>query len=189
MTAARRDGNHGSPFLAWIRAVRELDSREFSITVIDSDCWIHRFAPRKERGASITQVVEYLQLIEYKSFSAILPFAQRDTLGVVDALMRKKTATKDGRRLPTRIDDNRTGRPGCHRLIRWYGLHVLQMSTDSPDTSDRLLWDGKDIDQAMLIELLGFKRDPDKPSRFVDSRRHHLRPEKENHPHLFEEVA
>jgi hypothetical protein len=68
--------------------------------------------------------------------------------------------------------------------MRYYGSHVVQMSGDRPDQSDRLLWDGKEITEQLLVELLGFVRDPDKPTRFVDSRRHHLRPLREIQPQL-----
>lgn len=186
MTAPRRDGSDQSPFHAWIRNVPDLDSRDYCISVTDNDCWVHQFAPRKERGPTVKQVIENLLLIEIKAFGAVSPFAQKDTLDVVDRLLRTNTGTRDGRRLARRIDDSRPGRPGCYRRVRWYGAHILQMSADRPDTSDRLLWDGKEIDVQSLIELLGFRRDPDKPSRFVDTRRHHLRPARETHPLLFE---
>jgi hypothetical protein len=186
MTAERRDSLHQSPFLAWLRSVPELDSRDLCISVTDNDCWIHQFAPRQERGPSVKQVVENIQLIETKAFNAVMPFAQRDTLDVVDRILRTKTARGDGKRRPIKIGDSRLGRPGCHRLIRYYGLHILQMSTDRPDRSDRILWDGKDIDLVILIDLLCFRRDPDKPGSFVDSRRHHSRPMREIYPQLFE---
>lgn len=189
MTTPRRDGKPQSPFFAWIRELPELDSVEYHLSIVDNDCWIHQFAPRRERGPTVKQVVENLQLIEVKAFDAVMPFAQSDTLSVVDDLLRIKTGTRDGRRLARSIKDRRSGRPGGRRHVRWYGLHCLQMSADRPDTSDRLLWDGKEVDLPILIELLGFKRDPDKPSRFVDSRRHHLRPARETHPFLFERRA
>jgi hypothetical protein len=129
-------------------------------------------------------VIENIQLIECKAFNASMPFAQRDTLDVVDRMLRKATIDGNGRRRTMKIDDSRPGRPGCHRLMRFYGAHVVQMSGDRPDQSDRLLWDGKEITEQLLVELLGFVRDPDKPTRFVDSRRHHLRPLREIQPQL-----
>jgi len=186
MTVRRRDNNHQSPFYEWIRSIPELDSCTYDISVTDNDCWIHQFAPRAERGQNIKQVIENIQLIECKCFGATMPFAQQDTLDVVDRILRKSTAAINGRRRAIRINDSRPGRPGCYRSIRYYGMHVLQMSLDRPDNSDRILWDGKDVNLTVLIELLGFKRDPDKPTRFIDSRRHHLPPVREAHPRLFD---
>lgn len=184
MTCERRDGNHQTPFLQWIRGSAGLDSHEFNISVIDNDVWVHRFSPRNEQTRLVRSLIEHIQLIETKTFSAEMPFAQRDTLQVVDLILRSVTVRKDRRR-PIRIPDTRFGRTGCFRSVRWLGMHCIQLSNDRPDNSARIVWDGKyDINEKQLIELLRFDRDPDHPGRSLDTRRHHLRPFVELHPRL-----
>lgn len=188
MTVIRRDGKHQSPFLEWIRSCPELDSKEHCICVIDNDIWVHRFSKRNEKPLS-DKLIEHLQLIEFKTFNASMPFAQRDTLQVVDLLIRRVT-TAGSKRRPITIPDFRFGRPGCKRQVRWLGLHVLQLSCDRPDNSDRIIWDGKyEIDKSTLIKLLRFDNDPDHPNRLLDTRRHHLPSKQQLHPKLFIEAA
>jgi hypothetical protein len=193
MTAVRRDGRHQDPFLQWIRHEPRLDSREFNICVTDTDVWIHRFSNRMEKSVKgvLPAMIEHIQLIEVKSFSADMPFAQRDTFDVVDRLVRRCTSRKSGdrRRLPVRIEDSR---PGCHgrsRWVRWLGVHMLQMSADRPDNSDCLIWDRRSVDLTALIELLRFDRDPDNPTRFLDTRRHHAKPQRNSTPPLLLMIA
>jgi hypothetical protein len=188
MTIERRDGKHQSLFLRWIRAVPGLDSKEYQISVTDNDLWIHRFSRRNEKAPAT--LIEHLQLVEVKTFDASMPFAQRDTLQIVDQIIRR-ASVQNNRRWPIKIADHRIGRSGCHRSVRWLGLHVLQLSADSPRNSDRIIWDGRhDITEAILIELLRFDRDPDSPFRFLETRRHHVRPRRETHPRLaFAEIV
>ena len=182
MTVIRRDGAHQSPFYQWLRETRELDSREYQLSVTDGDAIVHRFSNRNERNG-VRPLIEHMQIVEVKTFYADMPFAQKDTLQVLDLLVRKATVKRD-RRYPIRIPDQRSGRVGS-RSVRWFGVHLLQMSSDRPDRSDRMIWDGKyDIDIQTLIELLRFDRDPDHPHRSMDTRRHHLRPVSELHPKL-----
>lgn len=175
MTAPRRDGVDASPYHQWLRETPELDSRHYGISVTDSDHWQHKFS--RSNG----ERYDHLMLIEVKCFSRPVPFAQNDTLDVVGQLLRGNVRN-NGRRYPVRIKDSR--RSGCFRLVRCYGMHILTMSGDRPDTSSRLWWDGKRIFYHQLIGIYRFELDPDHPSRFMDTRRHHLKPAKELNPSL-----
>lgn len=183
MTEPRRDGEDASPFSNWIRNCPDLDSKDVKFSVQNNDLWMHRFSERQEsKRVTIAQVYEHLQLVEVKTFNAEMPFAQKDTFDVVDKIIRK-ASMQNGRRRPISIPDTR--RPGCNRSVRWLGLHLLQMSNDRPDNSVRMIWDGKfDLNEKTLIEVLRFDRDPDHPTRFLDTRRHHLPPVREVHPQL-----
>jgi hypothetical protein len=180
MTIFRRDGQHATAFHEWIRTVPELDSRMFQISVTDSDIWVHRYSTRNERGP-VERLLDNLMLVELKIFYRSLPFGQRDTLDVVDKLLRKASIHNNRRRL-VKIDDAR--HPGCHRFVKCFGVHVLQLSHDRPDSSAEILWDMHQVTEAALIDLFRFERDPDHPSRMLDTRRHHLRPARELHPQL-----
>jgi hypothetical protein len=175
MTIIRRDGLD-SPFNAWIRRQPQLDSREYQIAVTDADLWVHRYSSRNERGrhdaTDIRQVQDHIMLVEVKSFHKKVSFAQRDTLDLIDAILRKATVI-NGKRRPIMIPDSR--RPGASRQVRWLGKHVLELENDSPDNSTTIYWDGKGLlNEQQLIEILRFDRDPDYPSNRLDTRRHHI---------------
>jgi hypothetical protein len=148
---------------------------------------VHKFSVRDERDQSeITRIVDQIMLIEVKTFGAIEPFAQNDTHRVVDAILRKATVTNQQRRRVIVIPDTRPGRIRAKRHVRWFGVHLLQLSSDRPDTSDRIIWDGRwSLKLATLIEVIRFDRDPDNPRKLLDTRRHHRRPTREHHPDLF----
>lgn len=183
MTAIRRDGNE-TPFDSWIRNHPELDSRTESIGVTDSDKWIHKYRIRNESGRQ-EHGIDHLMLIEVKTHSKDVPFSQRDTLDVIDQLCRKSSVRDNGRRYSVAIRDRRAGRSGMIRSVRWLGAHVLRMSGDRPDNSQIVLWDMRDVTEKELIEILRFDRDPDHIEKFLDTRRHHRRPFKEQHLDMF----
>jgi len=182
VTTGRRDDG-GTPFGRWLREHPDLDARTSDLSATDSDMWVHKFRLRDERGAKVA--IDHLMLIEVKCFQAQVPFSQADTLNVIDLVLRMATI-KNGHRRQVQVPDRRTGRTSVKRSVRWLGLHVLQLSGDRPDNSDEITWDGKYvISKTELVELLKFDRDPDHPKRFLNTRRHHLRPIRERHADLF----
>lgn len=170
MTADRRDGKD-TPFGDWLRRKPELDSKRFRLSAIDSDMWVHQYVPRHERGRTEKQLMDAIMLVEIKTFSAKVRYAQSDTLWLVDEAMRKSTIRKDGRRRVLRLVDRDTRGP---RFVKVFGVHLLELSTDRPDTSDVMVWDNRiEIDEDQLVRLLRFELDPDRPTRDLDTRRHH----------------
>lgn len=177
MTTVRRDGAD-SPFSAWVREHPELESRGNKISVTDSDLWCHRYSLRDERKRSaatdIRDAVDSIMLVEVKTFRREVPFAQRDTLTVVDALLRMACSRKDGRRKHVSIEDGRLGNRR-NRVVRCFGVHLLELSGDRPDNSDSIVWDNRAfLTEEFLVELLRFDRDPDNPRVTLDTRRHHV---------------
>ncbi len=175
MTAIRRD-SMDSPFNAWIREQTQLDSVEFKISVTDSDLWVHRYSERNEKrradSSDVRQIQDHIMLIEVKSFCRKVPFAQRDTLNVIDGILRKATVI-NGKRRSVQIPDTR--RPGANRYVRWLGVHILELDNDRPDNSGLIIWDHKvQLSEQRLIEILRFDYDADYPSRLMDTRRHHI---------------
>lgn len=167
MTTPRRDGL-GEPFGQWIRAHPHLDSIKQRLSVTDSDYWIHQYASHKDRVG--TRAVDQVMLVEVKTYSAHLSFAQRDTLHLVNQLLRSASMMPNGKRRYMRLSGTRCGE---RRIVRCFGVHTLQMEGDRPDNSARILWDGKLIDENLLVLLLQFIRDPDAPSKLMPNRRHH----------------
>ena len=179
MTTPRRDPSTHTPFGAWLQGHPELDLVEYCLSATDFDQWIHRYAPRRERYSDIRQTVEDLMLVEIKCFNAAPQFAQRDTLSVVDLLLRLATTRPDGRRRYVKLRETRPER-GPWRWVRCFGVHLLQLSGDFPAASEAILWDGKwHLQEWHLIEVLRFERDPDDPRKMLSNRRHHLRPQRE----------
>ena len=176
MTVARRDGNE-PPFNQWLREHPELESLGNRISATDSDIWCHRYSLRDEKkrqqSSDVRDTQDSIMLVEIKSHSHPMPYAQRDTLTVVDALLRMSCMRPDGRRIAVKIDDARLGGRRV-RQVRCFGVHLLQMSDSRPDNSEKMLWDNRFFPQEThLIELLRFERDPDAPSRLLNTRRHH----------------
>lgn len=178
MTAVRRDGVE-SPFNAWVRSHPELESRGNRLSITDSDLWCHRYSMRDERhresSNDVRDAVDSIMLVEVKTFLRDVPFAQRDTLTVIDALLRMASTRKsDGRRMHVKISDARLGGRKVRR-VRCFGVHLLELSGDRPDNSETIMWDHRSyLHEEALIELLRFDRDPDSPMKCLDTRRHHV---------------
>lgn len=186
MTKPARDGRD-DPFFDWIRSRRDLDSVVDRICVQNNDAWIHLYSERNEKkreNGTVSQVIDHIMHLELKTFCAEPDYAQRDTFGLIDAMLRKASSRKgDNRRYAMKVPDTR--RPGQIRRARWLGSHLLQMSGDRPENSKIMIWDRSfRPTQDQLAEILGFIRDPDNPTKFLDTRRHHKPPAKEVEPPL-----
>lgn len=167
MTTSRRDGLD-SPFGQWIRHHPGLDSIQERLSVSDSDYWIHRYRAHTDKVGE--RAVDSIMLVELKTYMRDLPPAQRDTLHLVNQLLRRASVGPGGRRRHLTLDGIRHGEK---RRVRCFGVHVLQLSGDRPDRSDVILWDGKYLTEDLLVEILVFDRDPDNPMRYGELRRHH----------------
>jgi hypothetical protein len=186
MTERRRDGQNKGTWSEWIREHPELDSNVAKLSVQDNDYWVHCFSERNEKHRSTLKArVDHVMLLEVKAFGADQPFAQQDTLDVINQILRLSTVKNDRRRV-LRIRDNRRGRVGVIRLERWFGYHILRMSGATPDRSQKLLWDEVPICEPYLVELLRFERDPDHPTKPLETRRHHPPPDREVRLDLFD---
>jgi hypothetical protein len=176
MTAIRRDGG-GSPFGDWIRNRPELDSIKQRLCVIDRDWWIHQYAAHTDRVGA--RAVDSIFVLEEKSFCADLSYAQRDTLFLVDQMLRATDFVKirSYRRL--------RGPFGEKRIVRCFGVCRLRMIADRPDNSEWMAWNGINIDEMALIEILRFERDPQCPNKHLEYRRHHTPSAQQLHPSLF----
>jgi hypothetical protein len=168
VTTPRRSGNE-SPFSDWIRNDPFLDSIKERLCVVDTDYWIHQYRARSDRVGD--RCIDSIMAIEVKTYAAGLPFAQRDTLRLVNRGMHKAFYSKDGRNVrtvPMIIDFEK-------RLVRIYGFFLLRLERDRPDNG-WIEWNTKRIDIQTLRELLVFDRDP-RTTRTRNDRRHHTRTE------------
>lgn len=135
MTRQRKDGIPQPT--DWTRQVTELPSSIYSL--IDVDLVVYRHFPRD---------VQVIMLIEQKAFNATIRFAQKETYSVLDQMLSRSS--------------------GCiirmwnGQLAKMYyaGWHILTFDGRTPQESDCILWDGKQVAFSGLIELMAFKRDP-----------------------------
>src|SRR5690606_24918959 len=135
-----------SPFGAWIRSNPDLDSIRARLSVSDCDYWIHQYRAHHDRCG--IRAVDSIMLVELKTWRADVRFAQRDTLHLVDQLLRMSTTRADGRRRTVRTNGLATGE---QRIVRCFGVHTLRLSSDRPDRSEEIYWDGHRITEEMLV--------------------------------------
>lgn len=175
MTTLRRDGNP-SPFEAWTRSEPRLDSISARLSITDCDYWIHQYRAHRDRVN--WRIIDSIMLVELKTFSAELPYSQRDTLRLVAEVCRRSCLTNGGR-----VRTHRITTMNEVRLVRFYGVFLLQLSSDRPDTSDNITWHGKPIDINKLVDVLSFKRNPI-TMNIRSERRHHLASVRQLQPEL-----
>lgn len=169
MTIGRRNGAEETAFGRWIRSHPDLDSIRERLSVTDSDYWIHQYRAHSDKVGS--RAVDSIMLVEVKTHSRGMPMAQRDTLHLVNQLLRLANGRRDGRRRYVRLKSSKVGEK---RIVRCFGVHLLVLSGDDPTNSDEILWDGRRVDVDLLVALLRFERDPDHPQKAeFQFRRHH----------------
>ena len=150
-------GIHG-----WIRNNPNLDSVRAGLTVMDSDLWVHRY--KTEGGREF----QFLMLVEIKEFGKDMDRSQRDTLHIINQLLRNRRNVR-----PEWNADECDGRPRITRVhslisnqtvsVLCYGAHRLSVHGDGTYTQwNRLTWDNKkEISYEQLEQLLRFELDPD----------------------------
>lgn len=178
MTALWRRDAPEEPIKAWIRAQDGLDSRDECVYICDSDLWVQRYGRRKTKWAGVDREVQYVMLVEIKTFGRDLDTGQRDLLSIVNDLLRTKT-----------LGEQRTGGmfvaghlQNARRVHSWiagkrvevhcYGVHKLRLSGSTPDDSDRITWDKRPVSREELVLILRFDLNPDDPSRRIEHRSH-----------------
>jgi len=148
-------------FLGWVRNNPRLDSVIKGLTLVDSDAWFHRYRTYDD---SITQ---FIMLVEFKEWDADVTPSQRDTLHIVNQLLRNRRNKK-----PYWNAVELDGSPriaSCYSTFNkktvnviCYGVHCLQMSGDGTYAQwSEIKWDRKTITYDQLEQLLLFNIDPD----------------------------
>jgi len=181
MTIIRRD-HRDTPFGRWIRNHPALDSIKERLSIHDQDYWIHQYRAHHDRIGA--RAVDSIMLIEAKTFGGDQSFAQRDTLNIIDRLLRFNgdKPFRSYRKVVIPCAEK--------RIVRCFGCITLIMSGDSPENSDEMLWRGIKINIELLVKLLRFEHDPHCPSRRLpEPRRHHLPSTIQEHPRLPLEAA
>lgn len=150
-----------SPMERWIRNNPLLSSSN-GIVRYDIDILLHRYKTVADLKGD--REIEFMMFVEVKTFNANLTLAQRDTLGLLNQVLRNRRKNKHSsprRQMGGQPLTNYSIAKQRRIPLRLFGGHLLQLSGAAPDTSDNMRWDGKNIDLQTLVELMMFDRDPD----------------------------
>jgi hypothetical protein len=150
-------------FLGWVRNNPALESLSKSLAIQDTDFWVHKF---KTVG---TKDYQFLMHVELKEFGADLSSSQRDTLHIINQLLRNRRNTRE----EWNAIDEGPRISGCFSLlnkkrieVRCYGSHLLQIGGDGTFTQwQRICWNRKPITSDQLEKVLLFELDPDTLSK------------------------
>ncbi len=165
MTTPRRDGTQQTEFGRWMYKNPRIDSIKAALSITDIDWIVHQYKDCTDAGGE--RLIQNLLFIEVKTFCKEPPFAQLDTLRVVNKIM---------------VRNWQNYRPAVHRIwhngkrvtVRNYGFHLLTFSQTNPLDSEHMWWDKKDITAKTLELILRFEVSPKtlRP-RDPSERRHH----------------
>lgn len=141
----------------WIRLHRELDSGK-GFAFMDKDIVVHRW--KIDHGREFQCVM----FVEVKSRGADLSESQRDTMLIVNQLFRndRTTPTKKSRQhIASSISIVFSSMRRTHVKVKALGYHALKLNGSTPDDSEKIIWDAREITVDMLIKLLKFELHPD----------------------------
>ena len=170
MTAPQRNGVPKSDFWNWVRNNQNLDSRKHGLSITDVDVCIHQY--KRNADAVGERDINSVMFLEEKTFCRERPFAQKDTMTVVQQVLEQPLRGEQPARYTVKNER------GKDVMALYYGWHVIQFSETYPDNSAGIWWDGKPIEVPELEEVLRFDRSPITRRR-ISYRRHHTEPKLE----------
>lgn len=167
-----------SAFERWMRESRLLDSRD-GVVRFDLDVLLHRYMVKQDGFGR--RDIQAMMFVEVKTLGADLTESQRDTLGILDQVLRNRRKNIHSDRNKRNLKDHSPVAKAFSKLrgseidLRLFGGHLLRLSGTSPDDSERMTWGGAfgthEITPDQLTKLLRFELDPDDPRLRLDIRR------------------
>ena len=159
-------------FERWFRENPLLDSRSTGLVRFDLDMLLHKYKSLEDGKGS--RWVQMMMFVEVKTFSATPSMAQRDTLSMLNQVMRNRRQNIHSH--PRRQAGGQVSRVYSRLLrqdvcIKLFGGHLLQFDQTTPDNSSKIYWDTKEISHLQLVQLLTFENDPDRINMKLDHRR------------------
>jgi hypothetical protein len=158
MTTQRRDGKIIPGFGYWVSHNPRLDAKTYGVANMDPDWIWHKWKTHRDKIGDRTIV--HIMLIEEKRCSTDLTLPQRDTMYIIDQILRH-TKTKRLRNVHGELIN-----------CRVWGYFKLKYNSDYLETATEIWWNKKKIDLAILEKILLFELNP----RTLDprsDRRHH----------------
>lgn len=161
-----------TPFERWIRAQPDLDSVQTGLVRFDLDILLHRYKFLHDGRGS--RQVQALMFVEAKSYMAEPSASQRDTLNLLNQVLRNRRQNihqRPGRQIQHTLLSKAYSTVMRQDIDLWLrGGHLLQLEGTRPTPGERLLWDGREIDTSVLKGLFRFEIDADS-LRPIDMRR------------------
>lgn len=163
-----------SHFERWMREQRLLCSSE-GIVRFDLDVLLHRYMVKEDGFGK--RDIQALMFVEVKTHGAALTDAQRDTLHLLNQVLRNRKRNVNGNRDKFNARDHvalskaHSTIKGSEISLRLFGGHVLAFEANGPEDSQWMTWDKQQIGTDQLIRLLRFELDPDDPRVTLDMRR------------------
>lgn len=161
-------------FERWMREESLLDSSS-GIVRFDIDVLLHKYMTVEDGFGR--RDIQALMFVEVKTWGAKPTEAQRDTLHLLDQVLRNRRPNIHAQRNKYNAKDH-VPLAKCvsamrHREVqlRMFGGHVLVFEREGPDDSSWIRWDKTEVTKDELIDLLAFARDPDDPRLLLDIRR------------------
>lgn len=161
-----------SDFERWMRNCKDLDSKSEGIVRFDLDILLHKYKNMQDGKGDRT--IQCMMFVEVKTHMAEPSDSQRDTLSLLNNVMRNRM--KNMHKMPRKQMGGQPRKVYSQQrksevALFLFGGHLLRIDGTSPSNSTKMIWDSSKIDSAQLIELLRFERDPDNPSKMLDIRR------------------
>jgi hypothetical protein len=164
-------------FGRWLRN-NPLLASHLGTCVLDSDYWVHQFKTYNPSNGRKSRDVQCIMLVEVKTNGCDLDDAQRDTLHIVNQILRNRRQTPTKKLIHqagTSVVKVRSVFSGAMVDIWCYGAHLLRFSGLGPDDSSEIIWDNKHaITKDQLTSLLNFDTHPDTLNP-MDFRIHHYK--------------
>lgn len=157
---------------SWIRNNEQLRSSD-GFVFMDKDLICHRF--KTTHGRSF----QCLMFVEFKSRGRDLNESQRDTMHLINQMFRtdRTTPTKISKPHLANIPDEVYSIAARSKVkVKGFGYHLVRLSGTTPDDSNKIIWDKREISKDDLIKLLRFDLNPDTLQQ-MDWRVHHKKRE------------
>lgn len=162
-------------FERWMRQESLLDSST-GIVRYDLDILLHKYMECEDGFGK--RDIQALMFIEVKTWGAIPSTSQRDTLHLLDQVLRNRKKNIHAARNKWNLRGDHVPMATAYSIardmdiqLRMYGGHVLTFEKDGPDNSSWIKWDKGHISPSQLVDLLRFRIDPDDPRIRLDIRR------------------
>lgn len=121
--------------------------------------------------------IQMMMFVEVKTWGADLRMAQRDTLHLLNQVLRNRRKNRHKNRdrynAKNHAPPAEVYSPANEKYIKLFlfGGHVLTFEKNGPEDSSWIRWDKTDISTEQLVDLLKFELDPDDPTKKLDIRR------------------
>jgi len=133
-----------------------------NIAIVDTDLWVS-YDTAKPTARRTDRHMRLHYRVEVKCKSAARTVEQTQLDRDIDLLARTEwpVLREAGRFVKGQKNFRPVIDPVDNALVRFLGSHLLQVSNETPENSDWMYWDAKQITLDQLVGLLNFELNPD----------------------------